>query len=260
MDRKFKEILEKNLAKKRVILQKLRGMDEVYVLFSRCTNMPYVLCEEKNYNDQIFVFGKEEDAKKNVKERAEEDIALVIVKFEKNQFLSFYAGLYLIGANAIVADLDGESTEIMLEELITRPDDSKLARGKVRVDNPQLHLTALYYMQELRRYPAEKQKVTPELKALEEEMLSNLIKGTYIIPVQDKNKIPFMKFKNGDLYQPVFTDFTEFQKFNKEQKFRAVVIPFSDFKKVIAEQSKGFVINPMGFHLIILQGQLNKIE
>jgi len=260
MDRKFKEILEKNLEKKRVVLQKLRGMDEVYVLFSRCTNMPYVLCEEKNYNDQIFVFGKEEDAKKNVKERAEEDIPLVIVKFEKNQFLSFYAGLYLIGANAIVADLDGESTEIMLEELVTRPDDSKLAREKVRVDNPQLHLTALYYMQELRRYPAEKQKVTPELKALEEEMLSNLIKGTYIIPVQDKNIIPFMKFKNGDFYQPVFTDFTEFQKFNKEQKFRAVVIPFSDFKKAIAEQSKGFVINPMGFHLIILQGQLNKIE
>lgn len=259
MDRNIKEKLEKNLEQKRKILQKLKNIEEIYVLFSKCTNMPYVFCEETSYNDQIFVFDSEESAGNTAEAKAALGIPLTIVKFEKKRFLMFYSTLYEMGVNAIVAEMDQEVVEVMLEELITRPGDEQIPEGKRRLENPQLQLTVLYYMQELRKHPDQKQQGTSQLKALEEEMISNLCKGTYIVPVKDKNIIPFMKAKNGDIFQPLFTDFTEFRKFNKEQEFQAAMIPFADMNKVVAEQSKGIVMNPMGFHLIVMKEQLESL-
>ena len=40
---------------------------------------------------------------------------------------------------------------IQVRELVIPPDYSSLPEGKVRVDNPQFQLTAIYLMQMLRR-------------------------------------------------------------------------------------------------------------
>ena len=122
------------------------------------------------------------------------------------------------------------------------------------MENPQLQLTAIYFMQELRKQ--EKTKSMQELKAMEEEMMVNIHRGKYLVPIQDKNKVPFMKYDNGDIYQPIFTDAGEFTKFNRENNFQAVAMPFENLKKIVMDQSKGVVINPQGFHLVLTKAQL----
>ena len=41
---------------------------------------------------------------------------------------------------------------------------------------------------------------------------------------KEEKGIPLVKLKDGQLYQPAFTDILEFQKFNRENKMRPVVV------------------------------------
>ena len=237
-----------------VILEKLRSLDEICVNISKYTRMPFIYCEPETFDDQVFVYCSEEAAKDAAARFAEEHAQMNVGKIKKEKFLNFYVGLYLLGVNAVVLDDGEQQVSIQLPDLVTRPDYSKLPEGHIVVENPQLQLTAIYFMQELRK--PEKTKTMQELKAMEEEMMVNVQRGKYLVPLQDKNKIPFMKYENGDTYQPIFTDAGEFSKFNKDNAFQAVAMPFENLKKIVLEQAKGIVINPQGFHLVLLKNQL----
>ena len=45
------------------VLGKLRNSEAIYVPMSECTKMPFVLCDEETFDDEIFVFFVEVDAK-----------------------------------------------------------------------------------------------------------------------------------------------------------------------------------------------------
>ena len=117
------------------------------------------------------------------------------------------------------------------------------------VGNPQLHLTALYFMQEMRRQ--EKPELTEELKGLQEEILVNYGRGRFIVAVHKENGMPMLKQKNGDAYQPIFTDILEFRKFNKEDQFKTMAIEAKNVPKMLVNEAKGVVINPYGVNLQI---------
>ena len=42
--------------KKIEVLQKLQKMEAFYVLFSRGTNNPFIICDPDTYNDQVWIF------------------------------------------------------------------------------------------------------------------------------------------------------------------------------------------------------------
>lgn len=240
--------------KKRFILQQLRNSEEIFVLFSRGTRLPYVHCDEESYNDQIYIFRKEEDARSAAAQYQEEKIPVQIMKVEKDKFLNFYSSLYFQGINAMIIDKGEKQIEILLEELVTPPDYSKIPEGQIRVDNPQFQLTAMYLMQLLRKEPGV--KPTREMQELEEELLANMRRGTYIVPLQEDKKVPLMKLKEDIFVQPVFTDIHEFNKFGGAQKFRGAVIPYEKLSEAVAEQAKGIVINPLSVHVVIMKEQL----
>lgn len=241
-------------SKKRFILQQLRNLEEIFVLFSRCTRLPYVHCDEESYNDQIYVFRKEEDARNAAVKCQEKKIPVQIMKVEKGNFLNFYSSLYFQGINSMVIDEGENQIEILLEELVTPPDYSKIPEGQIRVDNPQFQLTAMYLMQALRKEP--NVKPTRELQELEEELTVNMRRGTYIVPVQEDKKVPLMKLKEDVMVQPVFTDIHEFNKFGGAKKFRGAVIPYDKLPEAVVEQAKGIVINPLSVHVVIMKEQL----
>ena len=60
---------------KKAFLEELQKTPEIYVIMSVCTKMPYVYCEPESYDDQVFLFHKEEDAKKLVPEGVEGRVA-----------------------------------------------------------------------------------------------------------------------------------------------------------------------------------------
>ena len=139
---------------------------------------------------------------------------------------------------------------IQLDEIIRRkePED-----GKALIENPQLHLTALYFMQKVRKAP--QTELTEELKELHEEMMAHYQKGSYIIPVKENAGTLVMKQKNGQIFQPVFTDIQEYKKFlsmNREEQIKTAVLSAEKITGILSPETAGVVVNPLGVNLQLL--------
>ena len=119
-------------------------------------------------------------------------------------------------------------------------------------------------MQELRR-PVEKEE-HKNLRALEEELIANIKKSQFLVAMErneeepKKINIPYLKNKEGQILQPVFSDIMEFEKFARGKKLRLAKLPFDKLPTVLIEQAEALVINPMGFNLILNRDQLKKIN
>ena len=186
------------------------------------------------------------------------------MKYENKDFPRFYGTLYAIGVNSVVW-VDGENQiEVDLAKIARQADFSKLEPSKQPLFNSTLQLSGIYFMQELRR-PIKKEERTVNLREMEEELIVNLKKSEFLVAMatdpEDPNKvnIPYLKNKDGDILQPAFTDVMEFDKFARGKKLRAAKVPFAKLPGLIIKQAKGFVINPMGFNLILDRVQLGKI-
>lgn len=237
-----------NMDRKKSVLEAMRTSDYVYTLLSRMTNLPYVECDPETYDDQILLFFHEEDARKAANRLLKDKSPVQIIKVEKKSFLMFYTALYPMGVNCIVVN-DGTSGRIavQLEELVQRADPKKLPKGQIWVENPQLHLTAIYFVQEIRKNPG--QALTDEMKSLYEEMLAHFGRGKYIFVMRQDQGILVLKGKDGQAYQPLFTDSHEFQKFNRENKFRAMAVDAGKLTELLPPECSGVVINPMGVNV-----------
>lgn len=235
---------------KKAVLETLRTSQEVYTLLARTTNLPYVECDPQTYDDQVLLFLKEEDAKKAAERFIKEKTPVQVIRVEKKSFLPFYTSLYPMGVNCIVVN-EGTSSRIavQLNELVRRAEPDQLPQGQIWIENPQLHLTAIYFVQELRKSPG--QQMTEEMKELYEEMLAHFGRGRYIFAVGKDQEVPALKGRDGQVYQPLFTDPHEFQKFNREQKFHAAAVEADKIKNLLNAESSGVVINPMGVNVLL---------
>lgn len=240
---------------KKVTLEKLRLSEAVYMILSKCSNMPYVVCDPETYDDQILLYFTEEDAKRGATKLLEAGNPVQIAKLENKVLLNFYTCLYSMGVNCMLVNKGmEEEISVQLNELITRPAEDELPEGQKRIENPELHLTALYFTQEFRKNPAK--AMTDELKALNEEMMAHFRKGRYFVAVEEGQGVPVLKQKEGAAFQPVFTDFSEFCKFNREKKYRAVVVEAEKLASILTDEVTGVTVNPFGVN-ILLQMQKN---
>ena len=51
------------------VLEMLREAEDIYVIYSACTNMPFVYCDPETYDDEVILFDSEEEAKKQADRR-----------------------------------------------------------------------------------------------------------------------------------------------------------------------------------------------
>ena len=185
-------------------LNKLRTVEAIYVLMSSCTRMPYVVCDPETFDDEILLYYTEAEAKEEAMKLQKEGNPMQLVKVDENSRLSFFTGLFPMGVNCILVDkgLDGQIT-VQLDELNTRPKDEELPEGKIRVENPELVLTAAYFMQQMRK--PDKPEMTDELKELNEEMLAHYQEGRYIVTVQVLEFLNFLHIrKDWLIHFPIF--------------------------------------------------------
>ena len=123
-----------------------------------------------------------------------------------------------------------------------------MEEGKQWIENPQLHLTALYFAQEVRR-PKELQDAK-RMAQLQEEMSADFMKSKFIFALQQDGKgTPLVKLNTGDKYQLVFTDAVEFSRFNRNNAFKPVIVDAAQLPKVLDKEAKGVVLNIMGVNL-----------
>ena len=244
-------------------IKELQTREMVYVAYSQATKLPYVKCDEESYNDQAWIFSTEEQIKEFGKQLLEDKILLMGMRYAKKDYPRLYGTFYAIGINSVVW-VDGEDKiEIDLPDIAKQADLSKLEPAQRPLLNPTLQLSGIYFMQELRR-PVEKEQ-HGNIRELEEELIVNLKKSEFLVAMatdpEDPTKvnIPYLKNKQGDILQPAFTDVMEFDKFARGKKLRAAKVPFAKLPGLIINQAKAFVINPMGFNLILDRVQLGKI-
>ena len=69
-------------------------------------------------------------------------------------------------------------------------------------------------------------------------------------------RIPCVKNKEGQMFQPIFTDGQELIKFDREKKLRASAIAFTDIQKAMGKEVKGIVINPMSLNIILMADKI----
>ena len=220
-------------------IKELQTRETVYVAYAQATKLPYVRCDEETYNDQAWIFSTEEGIKAFGKKLVEEKILLMGMKFSKKDYPRLYGTFYAIGVNTVVW-VDGEDqVEVDLENIAKQADMSQIEPAKRPLLNPTLELSGIYFMQELRR-PVEKDQ-HGNLRELEEELIVNLRKSEYLIAM------------------PVFTDVMELEKFTRGQKLRIAKVPLAKLPELMIERATAYVINPLGFNLVLNKEQLNKI-
>ena len=140
-----------------------------------------------------------------------------------------------------------EEIRVQLEHLVVRKNKEELPEGKKLIENPELHLTAMYLMQEMHR------NIGPEMpenvKELQEEMMAHYKKGTFIVGVQEDNQVPLLRQPDGSLYQPIFTDMIEFTRFAQGKKMKTAAIPADKIPEILIPDAKGVAINPFGVNV-----------
>ena len=237
-------------ADKKETLTKLRTSESIYLVFSGCSRMPYVSCDPETFDDQVLLYFDKAAAEQEIKNMTQSGERVQLVEMKNKMFLPFYTGLFPMGVNALLVDKGTEGEiRIQLAELVKRIDEEKLPDGQVRIENPQMHLTALYFVQEFRKKNGG--EMTEKLRELNEEMLAHFQKGRFIVAVHEKEGIPVLKQKDGRVYQPVFTDIAELRKFDKEKKFRASIVDAAKIPDIILEGVSGVAVNPMGVNVVL---------
>lgn len=230
---------------KQETLAALRHPGELYVIMSAATKMPFVSCDEETYDDQVFLYYTFEDAKNKAKELEEKKYKTGVAKLEEKVLLGFYTSLYTMGVNCLAVNKDTDTAiDIQLPDLVIRKNTEQTEDGKKVLENPELHLTALYFMQELRRLPSP--ELTEELKELQEELLAHYQKGTFILAMEEDGQIPVLKQKDGSMFQPIFTDILELNKFARGKKMKLTAISAEKIPQSLFPEAKGVVINPLG--------------
>lgn len=242
-----------------VILKRLQKMETMYCIITKATNLPFVHCDEETCNDQVWIFSDERFAKKAAFQEMQNKREVLVAKIENSQFLTFYTSLFSLGINELLLDKGANAVAFDLDKLVRKPDLSALPVEKRPVENPELVLTGVYFAQE--RALPEDMRNQESLKDLQEELIANVRRGKILLPVQapedggafdPKNmRLPLMKMKNGDSYQPVFSDAGEFQRFNREKKFHAIAIDSDKLKRMMKEEIKGIMLNPTTLRLVI---------
>ena len=245
-------------------VKQLQKKESILVAFCAYTNMPFVECDSDTFDDQVWVFENETLLQNFAKPYTEEKLVLQGRKILNKDLLSFFSSLYFIGVNQVVYQNETSAPVHMeLSELVSPPDYSKLKPENRPLMNPGLQLTGLYFMQEATRPVPNEQK--PELRDLEEEFSSNIVRSKFLLPIvlqngpgtvteklrQKKYQTPAVKTKDGTMYQPIMSDQTELQKFAQGRQMLALTIPFNALGKGLPSNAKGYMLNPAGYHAVL---------
>ena len=133
---------------------------------------------------------------------------------------------------------------------------SKIEPAKRPLLNPSLELSGIYFMQELRR-PV-KQEEHKNIRELEEELIANLRKAEFLIAINAEQEEDG-KLQEDKILQPVFTDVMEFEKFGRGKNLRVAKVTMDKLPSLMIPQANAYVINPLGFNLILNKEQVEKI-
>ncbi len=237
------------------LLKRLTNAEsEFFVVMSACTKLPYIVCDEETYDDEVLLYFDETEVRAEFERLMGEHIPVNVTKLTTKQMLFFFTSLFTMGVNALLVHHNGEKTIVQITDIVKKKEKDQMPEGANWVENPELHLCALYLAQTLRA-PA-KEDITEKVREMQEELTAFFRQGRFIFGLlQEGQGTPLVKLKDGKVYQPMFTDVLEFQRFNKENKFRPVIVDGANLQKVLPKEANGIILNMMSVALPLMIGQ-----
>lgn len=245
-------------------IELLQKAQELTAIVCDSTRLPYIECDIETCDDQVLVFENKEMAEAEAKKITEEGYMVRTAHIPPKQRLGFFANLFTLGVNAVLIN-KGQDTQVRLDldKVINRPAMPRFSheirkalnageRPKFRVENPEFHLTAIYFTQISRGKKA--QEHAEELKELQEEMMIHYREGYYIVARTKEGTTPLIRTKDGGALQPLFSDMQEFLKFqhvNPTMKVETAVMTEDEFLHHLSKEATGVVVNPLGISLLL---------
>ena len=221
----------------RETLQSLRTPGELYVIMSGATKLPFVVCNPETFDDEILLYHREEDAKNKAKELTEAHYLAGVAKLVDDQLLAFYTSLYLMGVNGLSVNVGTDQEKrVQLKDLVVRQNMKEAGEGKMIVENPEMHLTAIYLMQELRHQTAGRVTGT-----LSERHIPDLGTGGWTDSGSEAER---WKYVSADLYR-----YSGVPPFCGRQKLKMLAIPSAKIPEALIPDARGVVINPLGVNV-----------
>jgi len=257
------------------MIKKIETFKSVTVLFSAVTHLPFIVCDEETFDDQIYMFSSNEMANEFARPFLLDKNPLQAVQLPQTSLKNFLLSLYGLGVNAVMVQDEGAPVRMALEQLIDPPEVDKIRNKQMPQYNPQLQLTMLYFAQEVARPITHTNEDNKRLQALEEEMAHNLLPAPLIlafdttdVKIDPKNpadraiakaKIQLYKANDGKTYRPVYTEFMEFQRFVRQgSRNELALTTLKDVHHFLPQEASGIVINPAGASLLLTRERLQK--
>ncbi|MGI6117152.1 MAG: SseB family protein [Bilifractor sp.] len=250
--------------------------DQILALYSTATNLPFVECDDKTFCDQVYVFTKEETLQEYARIFRKDQYGLKAFAFPNDKFQMFFDQLYAMGVDTIQLVDEGAPVPVKLPDLAAQSKFPDLPDGLPKT-NPEVQLTAAYFMQGARRHMEFSQDEKKHLRDLEEEMAVNLVRSSFIVafdtsqvkgkwnPADKRQKvgIPYIKNKAGKVFFPVYSDFYEFRRFNsgnRNMKLSITAVDYDALPKIIRKPAEAFVFNPASINLSLTVEQLREMK
>lgn len=245
---------------KKEAVTSLTNKDEIFMSYSTVTKHPYVEWNKETSKNQVWLFASEEEVIAfNKKEAKEKKVAVTGMKLEKAQYLAFFNELYSIGVTAVGWKDGEEQIELELTDIVKAPDLSEIEPQKRPLYNRELQLAGIYFMQEMKRTVPQDERTDDEkktLRALDGRFCTDLGRSEFIMVMlkneedPEKVKVPFVKTKDGKVFQPIFSDVLEYRKYvgnTKDAIGRKV--KFKDLLNLKLKNAEGYMLNPAGINM-----------
>lgn len=246
-------------------------LPQVYVIYSALTRCPYVSCEEEyfnkeiNYFDEIIMYASQEAAIKKTEELAQVDIPTIVIKVPQKEMLMMFSELFLFGIDGVRIYTTEDVYFYVLSEIVNRPDYSDRPENEKPLENPGVQLSMLYFMQEIRRKTADRN--SKKLQDLEEEMLANILRSKFLIPIKEsevegetKGELLMVKMNDGSMMVPIFSDGVVFTRFGATKQLKALIMSAERLAQMpLPQAAQGFLINPNGVAVPLKKDYLEKL-
>ena len=258
-----------------LVIKRLQRLEEFYVAYAAATHMPFVTCDEETCNDQVWLFATEEAVQEFCAPYLAQKIPMKGTRVSKESLPEFYMDLHAMGVNEIVFCDGGSQHKLELSKVVRIPDFNALPDNQRPLINPALQLSTAYFFQAIRRPglapDSEEMPDKETLESLAEEMYANLARSKFLMPVQlfpsadgkDRLSLPFITDKQGNNFQPIFSDHTQYVKHTKLHKpmdhTKVLLVGIEDLQKHLLTNVKGYMLNPDGYCHVLNGAQLQFI-
>ena len=100
------------------IIKKLQNLDEMLVAYSAVTRMPFAICDDESFNDQVWIFTDQDKLKTFAEKYKEEKKLILPVKVQKKDASMFYMNLFAMGINEVVFCDGDQENKIELTKIV----------------------------------------------------------------------------------------------------------------------------------------------